>query len=83
MFDAFSGLSKTKNAKTAQQRDDVLLQPKVLGWAWERGIRVGLGRKPDAYLFTEEQLHQYNPDEFIIVMANSPWVGSTGGPQRR
>ncbi len=73
--------------KTAKRSmiDDRRAEPKAIAWAWERNIKIGTGRKPDIHLFTEDQIKMYDPQDFIIVRANSAWVGSTGvatGPRR-
>ncbi len=79
---------KVKAAKMAYKsgtdEERRVRKPVVIGWAWERGIKVGCGRKPDAFLFTEEEVKMFDPEDFIVIRANSQWVGSAGSsPVRR
>ena len=71
-------MAESKLSKTARRSmvDTKNVQPKVIAWAWERGIKVGMGRKPDFTFFTEEEVKSCDPEDFIVVRTNSAWVGS-------
>lgn len=75
---AESKLSKT--ARRSMMNEGKTIAPKVIAWAWERGVKVGVGRKPDAYIFTEDQFKMFNSSDFILIRANSQWVGSAPTP---
>ena len=72
-------------SKTARRSmmDGKNAQPKVIGWAWEKGIRVGQGRKPDYQLFSEAEVALFDPQDFIVIKANSAWIGGTTPGQRK
>ena len=77
---AISGtLSKTARRSMTDVKN---VHPKAIAWAWEKGIKVGVGRKPDYYIFSNEDLAAFNQKEWIIIKAAGPWIGgspTTGG----
>lgn len=70
-------------SKTARRSmmDTKNVQPKAIAWAWERGIHIGQGRKPDCHLFNEADIAQFDPVDWIVIKASGPWIGGspTGG----
>ena len=72
-------ISKTARRSTMGETGrNKTIEPKAIAWAWEKGIKVGTGRKPDFYLFTDEEVKTFDPVDFIVIRANSAWVGSAG-----
>ena len=76
---AGGALSKTARRSMMDAKN---LQPKALGWAWERGIKVGQGRKPDYHIFNEADFASFDSD-FIVIKAASAWIGGATVGQRK
>jgi hypothetical protein len=72
-------LSKTAKKSMMNEKKNVPL--KAIAWAWERGIKVGQGRKPDYYLYTQADLVLFPDSDWIVIKANSGWIG--GVPARK
>ena len=70
------GLSKTARRSMMDAKN---LQPKVIAWAWRKGVRVGQGRKPDFYLYEEDLIKTYEGNaDLHTVRLNSAWSSSSG-----
>lgn len=74
-----------KISKTGRRSmGDVKTAPKAVAWAWEKGIRVGEGRKPDVYIYNELDIPLFDPNDFIVIRTNTNWVtGGAANPNKR
>lgn len=66
-------------SKTARRSmmDTKNIHPKAIAWAWEKGIKVGTGRRPDHYIFSNEDLAAFDQKDWIIIKAAGPWIGGS------
>ena len=81
--DAKKSTGGTTSRTARRSMGDVKTAPKAVAWAWERGIRVGQGRKPDYHIFNEADVAAFDPGDFIVIKANSAWIGGATVGQRK
>ena len=73
----------TTSRTARRSMGEVNTHPKAVAWAWERGIKVGQGRKPDYNIFNEADVAAFDPGDFIVIKANSAWIGGATVGQRK